>query len=76
MGLSWCLWWNLAESEFGGNLRVCVLTFNVLYKDFNKCCTFNATLNDDGTVNLITIQHKKDPCLSTLTGRTQVYLLL
>jgi hypothetical protein len=57
---------------FGRNLAsVAVMMFsNLIYfiKTFYKCCTFNAIFKDNVAINCVTVEHKKGPFPSTLTG--------
>jgi hypothetical protein len=47
----------LQESSF--SRREDVFTFDLVYKETYKFCTFNAICKDNAAINCITVRHKK-----------------
>jgi hypothetical protein len=58
--LCWCLW-----QEPGFSHREDI-TFNLLYKETQRLCTFNAICKDNAAMNCISIRKKKGSFPSTL----------
>jgi hypothetical protein len=63
--LCWYFW-----QEFDFSRREDVFMFNLHINKCYICHTFNAIFKDNAAINCITVQHKKGPFPSTLTGRT------
>jgi hypothetical protein len=73
------VWSQAVGFVFGKNLAsVAVKMFShliYLKKKSYTFCTFNAICKDDAEISCITVQHKRDLFLSTLTGHTLVIII-